>query len=355
MHVDEGTIHAWLDGELPASEVAVIEAHVASCATCAAAVAEARGLVAASSRILGALDDVPGGVTPKVMTRPSAAPRARRRWWRPQYAAAAAVLIVVASTMVVYSRSTPSSTFADSALQTTAAEAPAVAMAPPPERGDVATSTPAPIRERVDAPGAAGAGAAAARARAEPPGDEAKVASAAAVEDRRATEADRSPKRSVADAVVSNERERLVGEQRVQLAAPAPAAAPPATQAVEKAAARNEVTATTAVAGGRALSRDAAMAATAPPPCYDLQRSAAAVSAGVPAFVQLMEMPGPTVGGRVMRVVVSPAGAGWFWYRVMDGGLFLARVVDGAVAYEVRFTGIGASDVVGTGRACVTR
>lgn len=350
MHVDEGTIHAWLDGELPASEVAVIEAHVASCATCAAAVAEARGLVAASSRILGALDDVPGGVTPKVVKGPSAAPRARRSWWRPQYAAAAAVLIVFASTMVVYSRSTPSSTFADSELQPTAAEAPAVAMAPPPERSDVATPAPAPLRERVAAPGAA-----AARAATEPSGEEAKVASAAAVEDRRATEADRSPKRSVADAVVSNERERLVGEQRVQLAAPAPAAAPPAAPSAEKAAARNEVAATSAVAGGRALSRDAAAAATAPPPCYDLQRSAAAVAAGVPAFVQLMEMPGPTVGGRVMRAVVSPAGAGWFWYRVMDGGLFLVRVVDGAVAYEVRFTGIGASDVVGTERACVTR
>ena len=60
MHVEEGTIHAWLDGEVPAREAATIEAHVASCAACAAAVAEARGLMAASSRILGALDEVPG-------------------------------------------------------------------------------------------------------------------------------------------------------------------------------------------------------------------------------------------------------------------------------------------------------
>lgn len=72
-HIDEGTIHAWLDGALPADEGARIEAHVASCALCASAVAEARGLIAASSRILSALDDVPGGVIPvSVVTAESA-------------------------------------------------------------------------------------------------------------------------------------------------------------------------------------------------------------------------------------------------------------------------------------------
>jgi hypothetical protein len=58
-HLDEGTIHAWLDGALSAEESARTEAHVASCATCAEAIAEARGLIAASSRILTALDNVP--------------------------------------------------------------------------------------------------------------------------------------------------------------------------------------------------------------------------------------------------------------------------------------------------------
>ena len=58
-HLEEGTIHAWLDGALTADEAAGVEAHVAACSTCAAAVAEARGLIAASSRILTALDNVP--------------------------------------------------------------------------------------------------------------------------------------------------------------------------------------------------------------------------------------------------------------------------------------------------------
>ena len=65
-HLDEGTIHAWLDGggALDATQSREIEAHVAGCASCSAAVAEARGLIAGASRILSALDDVPAGVIP---------------------------------------------------------------------------------------------------------------------------------------------------------------------------------------------------------------------------------------------------------------------------------------------------
>lgn len=61
---DEGLIHAWLDGELPAEEAARVERLVAEDAEWGAAAAEARGLVAASSRILRALDHVPGDVIP---------------------------------------------------------------------------------------------------------------------------------------------------------------------------------------------------------------------------------------------------------------------------------------------------
>ena len=63
-HLDEGTIHAWLDGALDAEERLRVEAHVAACAECAGAVAEARGFIAAASRILTALDGVPAGVLP---------------------------------------------------------------------------------------------------------------------------------------------------------------------------------------------------------------------------------------------------------------------------------------------------
>lgn len=62
-HLDEGTVHAWLDGELSAPVSAAVVRHVDECQECAALVAEARGLMAASSRILSALDDDRSNVT----------------------------------------------------------------------------------------------------------------------------------------------------------------------------------------------------------------------------------------------------------------------------------------------------
>jgi hypothetical protein len=96
-HPDEGKLHAWLDGALSPDESARVEAHIASCAACSAAAAEARGLVAAASRILTALDDVPGGVAP---TR--ALPERRHRLWTGwPLRAAAGVLFVVAGSLAV--------------------------------------------------------------------------------------------------------------------------------------------------------------------------------------------------------------------------------------------------------------
>src|SRR5688572_13151995 len=63
-HLEEGEIHAWLDGAATPDDAARIEAHAASCARCSAEVATARGLIAGASRILLALDSIPGGVIP---------------------------------------------------------------------------------------------------------------------------------------------------------------------------------------------------------------------------------------------------------------------------------------------------
>src|SRR5215217_6744598 len=75
-HLDEGTIHAWLDGQLPQDEAAAAEAHVADCRPCADAVAEARGFIAASSRILMSLDGAPRDVAPKQPLSGAAVPSA---------------------------------------------------------------------------------------------------------------------------------------------------------------------------------------------------------------------------------------------------------------------------------------
>src|SRR5229473_3365440 len=99
-HLDEGTIHAWLDGELSPSDAEQIEAHTRECAECAQRVAEARGLIAASTRILNALDNVPSGVVPSVAT--PIAPARTRRWYdRTDLRAAAAVLFAVGASLIV--------------------------------------------------------------------------------------------------------------------------------------------------------------------------------------------------------------------------------------------------------------
>jgi hypothetical protein len=122
-HLDEGTIHAWLDGQLPRDEAQRVEAHVAECRQCADAVAEARGLIAASSRILTALDSVPREVVPKqvsfraemvaaraadvvadafVPLEEAVRPQPLRRWFKgPASLAAAAAIVVAIGTAIV--------------------------------------------------------------------------------------------------------------------------------------------------------------------------------------------------------------------------------------------------------------
>jgi hypothetical protein len=99
-HPDEGTIHSWLDSALSAEDAARVESHVAECPQCAAAVAEARGFIAASSRILTALDDVPRGVVP-AGTDTGPVGSARRRDFRILWRAAAAVLVVAGGSLIV--------------------------------------------------------------------------------------------------------------------------------------------------------------------------------------------------------------------------------------------------------------
>jgi hypothetical protein len=125
-HLDEGTIHSWLDGAQTADEAARLEAHVKECPQCAAAVAEARGFIAASSRILTSLDNVPKGVVP-IAQRPKA-----RNW--PVWRAAAAVLVVALGSFVVLrdrvaapKRASSVETIATDRARTTRMSAPPVA------------------------------------------------------------------------------------------------------------------------------------------------------------------------------------------------------------------------------------
>jgi hypothetical protein len=129
-HLDEGTIHSWLDGALSAEEAARVEAHVAECPQCAAAVAEARGFIAASSRILTALDHVPRGVVPVI----SPVQWYNRSAWR----AAAAVLVVAVGSLVVV-KNTERSTVAAPTFIGTAADSQSVVTPP-----QITTASPGP-------------------------------------------------------------------------------------------------------------------------------------------------------------------------------------------------------------------
>lgn len=99
-HLDEGPIHAWLDGALAEADAASVEAHVMACAECQAAVAEARGLMAMGSAILAKLDDVPEHVIPRRTT--ARRHRSIRSW--PLQALAAGLVVAIGIT--VFHRST---------------------------------------------------------------------------------------------------------------------------------------------------------------------------------------------------------------------------------------------------------
>lgn len=145
MHLDEGTIHAWLDGELPPDESARVEAHAKECAECGALVAEARGFIAGASRIVSSLDVVRGNVIPA--TSPAATTSKQSLWRKlkltPARAAIAATILVGVASMFSVQRS-QFQTAAPQANKVSAAPAAALpAAAPVPARPTTDTVRPA--------------------------------------------------------------------------------------------------------------------------------------------------------------------------------------------------------------------
>lgn len=122
VHVDEGTIHAWLDGELDEAHAARIQVHIGRCGACAALVAEARGLIAGASRVVGMLDETPA----PMIRRPAVVPTAAGSLsvWRllrvtPARASIAAMLVVavgIALTRGQLAREVPTPTRVQNAM-----------------------------------------------------------------------------------------------------------------------------------------------------------------------------------------------------------------------------------------------
>jgi hypothetical protein len=144
-HLEEGTIHAWLDGALDDLEAARVARHAEECKECAAMVAEARGLIAGASRIVSSLDVVRGGVIPQASGRDQLAARRGSLWGMlrlspPRAAIAATVLVAVGSMLAVREVGRDSSVRARSSA----------VMDAPAAKPEAAPAPAAPLASRID-------------------------------------------------------------------------------------------------------------------------------------------------------------------------------------------------------------
>ena len=234
-HVDEGMIHAWLDGALSPDESARVEAHAASCAECSALVAEARGLLAASSRILASLDAVPAGVIPghDAGADQLAALRARRqastrRWWSDRRVLAAASLVLVAGvSSVVWRQSADVRSVVDATASPSTDSAPIVV---PPAVSLPSTAPAEASTRQAGADAVPAAPAPVASGRAADSMSDMKVAASASAErarpaspvanEARVDPASRTETRQAVDAVQGLTRDQAAPQRQVQQQAP---------------------------------------------------------------------------------------------------------------------------------------
>ncbi len=89
-HVDDGTLHAYLDGELLPVERARVEAHVAECAACRGRLEEERALIERASNLLGLAQPPERSAPPLHQLRPP------RLAWRLRVPLAWAATVVLA-------------------------------------------------------------------------------------------------------------------------------------------------------------------------------------------------------------------------------------------------------------------
>jgi anti-sigma factor RsiW len=73
-HLDEGTLHALLDGELDLAEVSEIQAHLGSCVACGSRLQEVKQFLAEADRLVGALE-VPAAGRAETMPPAARPPR----------------------------------------------------------------------------------------------------------------------------------------------------------------------------------------------------------------------------------------------------------------------------------------
>ena len=139
-HVDDGTLHAYLDGELALVERARLEAHVAECAACRSRLEEERALIARASGLLG-LAQPPERAAPPLreLRRPSVV-------WRLRVPVAWAATVVLALGLGYYAGDRTSMTAAPEPVAMYSADSSAARDAQPNDRLGLATSPPRMFR-----------------------------------------------------------------------------------------------------------------------------------------------------------------------------------------------------------------
>lgn len=136
-HVDEGQLHAYLDGALSAMDAVRVERHLADCEPCRARLNDARGLVQRAARLLEWATPPERAIPPLADLQPPVAPR-----WRAPAAWAATIVIALGiGTYAGYQLLGDGPGRAEGDI----AAAPTAPVAP-----ETARTTAAPVRARVD-------------------------------------------------------------------------------------------------------------------------------------------------------------------------------------------------------------
>jgi hypothetical protein len=145
-HLDDGTIHELLDGEIPSAQLPPLQAHLASCADCRARLESAREMVDFSDELVELLDDPPVEAPAVTVVTPLRAPS---RPWIRQLAWAASIAVAVGAGWYVrgdVQRVLPTVAVDSPIAEAITAVPPAVVTAPPP--AGRAAAPPAVTRER---------------------------------------------------------------------------------------------------------------------------------------------------------------------------------------------------------------
>ena len=74
-HLDEGTLHALLDGELELSEVSEIQMHLGTCVACGSRLQEVKQVLAEADRLVGAMEVPAGALRPRPEPARTSSPR----------------------------------------------------------------------------------------------------------------------------------------------------------------------------------------------------------------------------------------------------------------------------------------